>query len=322
MPLFAAVMALAAHRCLPFSLQRYSSAFAFGLLEAGFKTGDKMVLYVDQTQTAESLVAQLGAVKAGVSIVMFDEKESEEALDHALRTSQAKALLISPQTEVGEGATRLSFLQSLMPELKTMYAGEEMQLAKYPHLKHVVQTGHTAMRGINKFRDVAVYANPALSSRQIPTNSADAVTHVAYKDGREACTLTSGDLVQKAQSIWDSALASSKPTVEDKEPIFMACDPESPLGFTTFLAAATNMKKVFIPGTFNMTTMLQSVPRQASSLVVCDADLYSLAVPPAKKAEYQEMCSVVKSVLVAGPASSSSDLFPTAKTTALDKYSF
>ena len=36
---------------------RYSSAFAFGLLEAGFSKGDSLVFAGDQTCAAESLVA-------------------------------------------------------------------------------------------------------------------------------------------------------------------------------------------------------------------------------------------------------------------------
>ena len=82
-----------------------------------------MVLYCDQTNSAESLVTQMGSIKAGVSVVTFDEKENEEALSHALATSKARGLLFSPSTEVAEGATRQTFLQSLMPELSTMYPG-------------------------------------------------------------------------------------------------------------------------------------------------------------------------------------------------------
>lgn len=36
---------------------RYSSAFAFGLVENGYSTGDKLVLWLDQTNSAEILVA-------------------------------------------------------------------------------------------------------------------------------------------------------------------------------------------------------------------------------------------------------------------------
>ena len=83
------------------------------MLEACFTPGDKLVLYCDQTFSAESLVSQMGAIKAGVSVVTFDEKDSEEALDHALSASKAKGLIFSPSTEADtdEGpSTRLTFL--------------------------------------------------------------------------------------------------------------------------------------------------------------------------------------------------------------------
>jgi acyl-CoA synthetase (AMP-forming)/AMP-acid ligase II len=60
---------------------RYSSAFAFGLVEGGFKPGDKLVCWIDQSNSAEVLVAQMGAAKAGVSIVTFEEKEECDALN-------------------------------------------------------------------------------------------------------------------------------------------------------------------------------------------------------------------------------------------------
>ena len=71
-----------------------------------------------------------------------------------------------------------------------------------------------------------------------------------------------------------------------------------------------------------MTQMLKSVPRQHSSFLVCDSEFYSLQVPPAKKSEYQDMCSSISNVLVAGDSAGASDLFPSAKATAKDKYSF
>ena len=121
----------------------HSSAFAHGLLEAGFAQGDKIVMYVDQTTSAENLVAQMGAIKAGVSIVTFDEKENADALDEALGSSQAKGLIISPSTHVDDGeTTRKTFLDKLIPELATSYFGDELNSSKYPHLKTIVQTEH------------------------------------------------------------------------------------------------------------------------------------------------------------------------------------
>jgi len=81
------------------------------------------MLYADQTFSAENLVTQMGAIKAGVSVVTFDEKDSEGAFDHALAASKAKGLIFSPATDAENGATRLSNLQKMIPELATMYAG-------------------------------------------------------------------------------------------------------------------------------------------------------------------------------------------------------
>lgn len=59
---------------------RYSSAFAFGLVEGGYTPGDKIVLWLDQQNSAEILVAQMGAAKAGVTVVTFNEKDDQDAL--------------------------------------------------------------------------------------------------------------------------------------------------------------------------------------------------------------------------------------------------
>jgi len=68
------------------------------------------MLYCDQTNSAEALVSQMGAIKAGVSVVTFDEKDDCEAFDSALSSSKARGLIFSPSTETSEGATRLTYL--------------------------------------------------------------------------------------------------------------------------------------------------------------------------------------------------------------------
>ena len=89
---------------------RYSSAFAFGLVESGFEQGDKIMLWVDQNNSAEILTAQMGAAKAGVSVVVFEEKDSKDAFHTALKQSGAKGLVFSPATNVDEETTRQAHL--------------------------------------------------------------------------------------------------------------------------------------------------------------------------------------------------------------------
>lgn len=59
---------------------RYSSAFAFGLVESGYQPGDKLAIWMDQDNSAEILVSTMGASKAGVTIVTFSEKDSVDSL--------------------------------------------------------------------------------------------------------------------------------------------------------------------------------------------------------------------------------------------------
>ncbi len=80
----------------------------------------------------------MGAIKAGVSVVTFDEKESIDALAHALKSTKAKGLIFSSDTLVGEKQTRADNLAKLMPELSKMYFGDELNLKSYQNLKQIV----------------------------------------------------------------------------------------------------------------------------------------------------------------------------------------
>ena len=179
-------------------LQRHSSAFAFGLLESGYQQGDKIVLCADQASAAEQLVAQMGAIKAQVSVVTFHEKDSTDALDHALSSSGAKGLIFTPSGQMSDQSTRGDTINRLIPELAKSYFGDELNSARYPNLKHVVQTEWKAIRGVNLFKDVSFYASPQYAPRQIPTQNADDVALICMRNGK-ATQFTSGELVEKAQ---------------------------------------------------------------------------------------------------------------------------
>ena len=85
----------------------------------------------------------MGAAKAGVTVVTFDEKNSEGALDQTLRDSGARGLFFSPTTSINEnGDTRVSLVQKLMPSLESKYPGDELSLSSYPNLRSIVQTGY------------------------------------------------------------------------------------------------------------------------------------------------------------------------------------
>ena len=111
-----------------------------------------------------------------------------------------------------------------------------------------------------------------MTNHSIPVYRDDDVCVIAFKNGNET-QYSSSDLVRNAMALWNSHLSSS---AKNLQPVFMACDLESPLGFTAFLACTSNFKKVFIPGTYNMSQLLKSLPKQNSTYLVCDSEFYSL----------------------------------------------
>lgn len=191
-------------------------------------------------------------MKAGVSVVTFAEKESQDALDHALSSTKAKGLIFTPDADCGNNQTRADFVANLMPELKTMYFGDCLSVKRYPHLEHLVQTGFKAIRGVNMFKDLTVYASPQYSPVQIPVNNADDVALINLKNGQRQ-EFTSGDLVEHSQNVWNKLQGSAS----DEHPVFMSADLETPLGLATFMACSTNFKKIYISGTYNMSSMLK-----------------------------------------------------------------
>ena len=99
-----------------------------------------MVLWADSAHSAETLVSQVGAIKAGVVVVAFDEKDSKEALHHALSDSRARGLLFSADIRIQENKadTRYTYLQELIPELGKYKLGDELDLQSYPYLKSII----------------------------------------------------------------------------------------------------------------------------------------------------------------------------------------
>jgi hypothetical protein len=111
--------------------------------------------------------------------------------------------MFSPSTVIqqeknGELTNRQTFLQKLMPELHSLYPGDELQLKNYPYLKQIIQLGHSSIRGVIKFKDSMVYANPNVTTLEIPENSTGDLAFEVYQGGRKAASYTNGDIARHA----------------------------------------------------------------------------------------------------------------------------
>ena len=261
----------------------------------------------------------MGAFKSGVSIVTFDEKDSIDSLNQTLKDSGARGLLFSPQTVVNQEshANRATFLQKLFPELHSLYPGDELALKAYPHLKQIIQLGHTTIRGVIKFKDAMVYAQPNVStSHEIPENSPTDDAFQAYVGGKQVASFTNGDLASNATKLWSSHFSKA-----GEQPVFISLNLETPLGLTSFLANNINFQKVYIPSSFSMSKILNSLKTQSSSVIVTDRELYELEVPQQKQSELVENTSTVTKVIVASSNKiGKSALFTAREVASIDPY--
>jgi hypothetical protein len=86
----------------------------------------------------------------------------------------------------------------------------------------------------------------------------------------------------------------------------MSLDLETPLALASFIANNSNLRKVYIPSTFNLTKIMEALKTQHSEVLVCDAEMYGLEPPKEKKSEYEAYAENIKKVVVAGGSSGKS----------------
>jgi hypothetical protein len=74
-----------------------------------------------------------------------------------------------------------------------------------------------------------------------------------------------------------------------------------------------------MPGTYNMSEVLNSLPRQNPKRVICDADFYHTDLPSGRAQTYIENCAgVVEVIVTATKKLGATQLFPNAKVTVVD----
>ena len=275
-------------------LDQHTAAFAYGLVERGFAPGDKLLLWVDAEHSAEVAVAQIGAVKAGVTVVAVDAKDEMHHVGDALEASGAKGLLLSPHTKQDGNHKRANLLLELMPELADYYPGQKLVIDNFPNLTNIIHTGHSTIRGTNKFKESLVYTKPHLTNMKIHGSAKSDLAMEFYSKGDLLTSLTNDELLKKAKEVWKKYLSDG----EKHLPVFMTLSLQTPLGFASFLASVTNGRKVFVPSTYNMAKISKSFNFQRSDVLVCDEEVYNFEAPEHKAEEIAEHKSLFKKILV------------------------
>lgn len=275
-------------------LDQHSAAFAYGLVERGYNPGDKLLLWVDDENAAEVAVAQIGAIKAGVSIVSVSTHDEINHIGDALAQSGAQGLMFSPHTKVDGHNQRANLLLELMPELIDHRPGQNLNVDNFPELRNVIHTGHSTIRGTTKFKETLLYTKPNLTTLKLPGTTGDANAIEYYKEGEYVSAITNTEILGKSKEVWNSHLSQGNKSL----PVFLTLSLQTPLGFTTFISSITNGRKVFVPSSYNVAKIAKSFGFQKSDLLVCDEALYSFEAPEHKVEEIEENKASFEKILV------------------------
>ena len=242
----------------------YSNAFAYGLLEKGYKPGDKLMLWADQESSAEIATAQVGAMKAGCSIVTVDDKDEIDHIATTLAEAGTKGLLLSPHTMLDGKTKRINMLLDILPELISAYPGEEVEFKDFPALQDIIHTGHVTIRGTSKFKENMSYVKSTMTNLQIPGCSDSDVAIESFSEGKKVTSITQSELVSTAVKVYEKYLDTENKSL----PIFLTVSLQYPLGLATFVGSLYNGRKVFIPSTYNIAKIAQSFNFQKSEVLV------------------------------------------------------
>lgn len=288
----------------------YSTAFAYGLVEQGFEPGDKLMVWLDAENSAEAAVAQVGALKHGVSIVTVDHRDEIHHVGDALESSGAKGLLLSPHTKLEQNTQRANLLLDLIPELADARPGQKLVSDNFPNLSTIIHTGHSSIRGTSKFKENMLYTHRALTNLRIATPEERGLAMECYKGGRQICSYTNSELLTKAKDIWKNYLNGDDKTL----PVFLTLSLQYPLGFATFLSCIMNERKIFVPSTFNLAKIAKSFSYQQSDVLICEEEVFGFQPPQEKLEELNGHVSSFKKVVVGGSGKKSdSNIFKNTK---------
>lgn len=186
-------------------LDEYSEHLAGAFIDMGF--GKESRLAVLMGNTAENIITQLAAAKAGITIVAVNSSITQpKDLAYILQDSKALGLLYQPKID---GTNCSELVQQAIPNLSAVRGNEAFRFKEFPELMHVITTGFYARPGIQQFRHCYVdeMDNRVRNRREkeIDSNTPLVLSYTASTDGfstpAKGKTMTHADMIKEVQSI-------------------------------------------------------------------------------------------------------------------------
>jgi fatty-acyl-CoA synthase len=122
--------------------------FAAGLITLGLAPGDRIGIW--SPNNAEWVIAQFATAKAGLILVNINPAYRVAELEYALNKVGCAALITAVAFKSSD---YLGMLRGLAPALASSKPGE-LDAAKLPHLKIVIQIGESEQPGMLRFADI------------------------------------------------------------------------------------------------------------------------------------------------------------------------
>lgn len=275
-------------------LNEHSNAFAYGLVELGYKPGDRLVFWFDKTQTSQVANAQLGAAKVGVSIVPIEAKDAGE-LENILKDTESRGLLVSPNGKIGNDKKYIDVVNDAIPSLAKAYNGQPLKHDKLPKLKHIIHTGFYSYPGTLKYRHILVYGNPNFLASGLPkTSDSSALFYV--KKGSNYQSITHGNLQQKVDEF------RKQNSIDQNHTILVVGNTNTPSAFAYGLYnSLAHQNFVILSGAEPLKDVLTKQHMQRSNFIFLNDD--KLSLDDAQGALDEAGVEALKKVFVSSSAS-------------------
>jgi fatty-acyl-CoA synthase len=134
--------------------------FARALVGLGVARGDRVAIFLPNT--ADSLAIFFAAAKVGAVPVPVNARFKSTELRHILGHSGCR-VLVTMQDESTDGAAFLELLHETIPGLGQQ-AGQEVHVAEYPELRHLIVLGGSSGPGITGDADLERVAGTVTSA--------------------------------------------------------------------------------------------------------------------------------------------------------------
>jgi fatty-acyl-CoA synthase len=191
-------------------LQSQAKQLASAMLKLGLQPGDRIGIW--SHNNAEWLLTQLATAYAGVVLVNINPAYRVSELEYALNNVGCKALISMTSFKTSD---YLEMIRALAPELQNAVPGD-LQAARLPTLKTVIQLGRDEVPGMLRFADLMASgdaADPQLAAIAMQLQASDPI-NIQFTSGTtgfpKGATLTHRNILNNGFFIGEAMKLSAQ----------------------------------------------------------------------------------------------------------------